>query len=70
MIEAVVREQTDKAVSDVRVLPTESGSVIFITVSAGPAASLAEAHHLASELEDALRDRLPEIADVVVHTEP
>jgi divalent metal cation (Fe/Co/Zn/Cd) transporter len=31
---------------------------------------LVDAHQLASELEEQLRRQLPEIADVVVHTEP
>ena len=53
-----------------RLLPTEAGSVLFITVAVGATASLADAHRLASELEEALRLQLPEIADVVVHTEP
>jgi divalent metal cation (Fe/Co/Zn/Cd) transporter len=69
-IEALVREQTGKQARDVRWLPTEMGSVVFLTVPVGPSASLAEAHRVASELEEALRERLPEVADVVVHTEP
>jgi cation diffusion facilitator family transporter len=70
MIETIVREQTGEKARDVRLLPTESGSVLFITVPLGAAASLADAHRVASELEERLRQRLPEIADVVVHTEP
>jgi cation diffusion facilitator family transporter len=69
-IEAIVRDQTGKEARDVRLLPTEAGSVLFITVPVGATASLADAHRLASELEEALRLQLPEIADVVVHTEP
>jgi cation diffusion facilitator family transporter len=70
LIETIVREQTGQKARDVRLLPTESGSVLFITVPLGGAASLADAHRVASELEEGLRHRLPEIADVVVHTEP
>jgi cation diffusion facilitator family transporter len=69
-IETVVRDQIGEKARDVRLLPTEGGSVLFITVPVGAAASLADAHALASKLEEALRQRLPEIADVVVHTEP
>jgi divalent metal cation (Fe/Co/Zn/Cd) transporter len=36
----------------------------------GATESLAHAHQVASELEEALRHRMPAIADVVVHTEP
>jgi len=69
-IQAIVRTQAGEQPRDVRLLPTQRGSVLFITVPVGSAASLANAHRLASELEEALRRRLPEIADVVVHTEP
>ena len=44
--------------------------MLFITISVGVTASLTDAHRLASELEEELRQELPSIADVVVHTEP
>jgi cation diffusion facilitator family transporter len=69
-IRQLVREETGNEARDVRVLPTERGIVVFLTVSVSPRASLSEAHHGASELEEALRRRLPQIDDVVVHTEP
>jgi divalent metal cation (Fe/Co/Zn/Cd) transporter len=69
-VRTIVREQTGADARDVRLLPTEVGSVLFITVPVGKAASLADAHQIAGDLEEALRQRLPEIADVVVHTEP
>jgi divalent metal cation (Fe/Co/Zn/Cd) transporter len=70
MIQTVVRQRTNTDARDVRVLPIERGIVVFITISVGENASLAQAHQIASELEEQLRQRLPEIADVVVHTEP
>ena len=69
-IRAIVHEHTGSHAHDVRLLPTETGSVLLITVPVGSTASLADAHKIASDLEEALRQRLPEIADVVVHTEP
>jgi cation diffusion facilitator family transporter len=69
-INSVVQRYAHTASRDVRLLPTQEGDVLFITVSVGPAASLTEAHHLASDLEEELRQELPSIADVVVHTEP
>jgi cation diffusion facilitator family transporter len=69
-VQSIVREQTGVSARDVRLLPTEAGSVLFIAVRVGATASLADAHRRASELEEALRHRIPEIADVVVHTEP
>jgi divalent metal cation (Fe/Co/Zn/Cd) transporter len=44
--------------------------VLFITIQAGAPESLARAHQAASELEGGLRVQMPEIADVVMHTEP
>jgi divalent metal cation (Fe/Co/Zn/Cd) transporter len=55
---------------DLELLPTQEGDVLFITVSVGENASLTEAHQIASELEEQLRQGVPSIADVVVHTEP
>jgi cation diffusion facilitator family transporter len=69
-IRAIVQDRTGATAHDVRLLPTETGSVLFVTVPVGATASLAEAHQIAGDLEEALRERLPEIADVVVHTEP
>jgi divalent metal cation (Fe/Co/Zn/Cd) transporter len=69
-IQAIVREETGKDALDVSVLATERGIVVFLTISTSAGASLAGAHQRASELEEALRDQLPQIADVVVHTEP
>jgi divalent metal cation (Fe/Co/Zn/Cd) transporter len=70
LIDAVVREQTGNQARDVRVLPTEKGTVVLMTVQVGADASLADAHQIASSLEESLRLRMPETADVVVHTEP
>jgi cation diffusion facilitator family transporter len=69
-VRTIVREQTGVPAGDVRLLPTDSGIVLFITVPVSATESLAHAHQVASELEEALRQRMPEIADVVVHTEP
>jgi cation diffusion facilitator family transporter len=69
-IRKVVRRYAHTPARDLRLLPTADGDVLFITVSVGVTASLTQAHQLASELEEALRQELPSIADVVVHTEP
>jgi cation diffusion facilitator family transporter len=65
-----VRQHSGHAPREVRVLPSEIGSVVFLTVPVDAAVSLSEAHRIASELEHALREELPELAEVVVHTEP
>jgi divalent metal cation (Fe/Co/Zn/Cd) transporter len=69
-VKTIVLEQTGAPARDVRVLPTDAGIVLFITVPVSAADSLSHAHEVASELEEALRQQMPEIADVVVHTEP
>jgi cation diffusion facilitator family transporter len=69
-IRAIVREKTGRDALDVRVLPTERGIVVFLDISVSSGASLAGAHQQASELEEALRKEVAQIADVVVHTEP
>jgi cation diffusion facilitator family transporter len=69
-VQRIVQEQIGTPARDVHVLPTDLGIVLFITVPVSATDSLAHAHRVASELEEALRLTMPEIADVVVHTEP
>lgn len=68
-IEQLVTERTGEAPRAVKLLGTPNGRVVFLTVGVGAGTSLTEAHRLASVLEDVLRQHLPDIADVVVHTE-
>lgn len=67
---AIVRDVTGESPRDVRLVRTDEGLLVFVTLRVGANRTLAEAHALASELEERIRERLPEIADVVVHTEP
>lgn len=53
-----------------RLLRTEKGVVAFVTLGLDPATTLAEAHARASEVEERLRRERPDVADVIVHTEP
>jgi len=69
-IERVVRERAGGQPFSVRLLGTDAGSVLFLTLRVERASSLTDAHRLAGELEDELRQRIEGIADVVVHTEP
>ncbi len=66
----VVRARTGRAPTRLRVLGTDAGRVLFLTLAVDASDSLTEAHALAGELEDELRGAIPDIADVVVHTEP
>jgi cation diffusion facilitator family transporter len=69
-VEALVRKQTGRAPEEVRVLATDAGLVLFLTVTMPDAPSLTAAHAFASELEERLRADQPELAEVVVHTQP
>ena len=69
-IKTVVERYAHTPARDLRLMATDEGDVLFITISVGATASLTDAHRLASELEEALRQEVPSIADVVVHTEP
>jgi len=46
------------------------GVVVFLTVGMEGSVPLNVAHERASEIERSVRSRLPEVAEVVVHTEP
>ena len=43
---------------------------MFLTLGLPGAASLADAHARASVIEERIRGALPDVADVIVHTEP
>ena len=55
---------------DVRLLSTDDGLVVFITLGVDPDMTLADAHARASAVEVQLRAARQTIAEVIVHTEP
>jgi len=69
-IERLVKERTGADPERVKLLWTDAGRVLFLTLGGHPGQSLSDAHRLAGELEEELRQQLSDIADVVVHTEP
>jgi divalent metal cation (Fe/Co/Zn/Cd) transporter len=69
-IRRIVRERTGVPPREVRFLQTDDGLVAFLTLGLDPGSTLAEAHALASEVEEDVRRDLPGLADVSVHTEP
>jgi cation diffusion facilitator family transporter len=69
-IERLVRERTGSDPQRVRLLSTDAGHVLFLTLVVDSAESLTDAHRLAGELEDELRQQIAGIAEVIVHTEP
>jgi cation diffusion facilitator family transporter len=70
VIERIVREATGKPPRDLRFLHTDEGLVAFLTLGLDPSVPLAEAHARASEIEERILRESPEIADLIVHTEP
>ncbi len=69
-ITTLVAERTGHPPRELRLLHTDRGLVVFVSVVAGPDSALPDAHELASRLEDDIRDAQPHMTDVVVHTEP
>jgi cation diffusion facilitator family transporter len=67
-IERLVLEQTGYSPTRIRFLSTERGRVLFVTLDLKTGISLIAAHELAGTLEEELRRRLANIAEVVVHT--
>jgi divalent metal cation (Fe/Co/Zn/Cd) transporter len=69
-VEEIVREATGAPPRELRFLETDEGLVAFVTLGLDPGTILADAHRRASEVEERIRQERPEIADVIVHTEP
>jgi cation diffusion facilitator family transporter len=69
-VEEIVRAATGAAPRELRFLDTDDGLVALVTLGLDPGTTLADAHRRASEVEERIRRERPEIADVIVHTEP
>jgi cation diffusion facilitator family transporter len=69
-VDDLVRERTGREPASARLLSTDAGRVLFLTLSGRDGESLTDAHLLTGELEDQLRLRIGDLADVVIHTEP
>jgi cation diffusion facilitator family transporter len=61
---------TGRAPRAVRTLDTDDGLVVLVTLGMTGETTLATAHDEASVVEERIREALPGVADVVVHTEP
>jgi cation diffusion facilitator family transporter len=66
----IVREITGQDPRELRFLHTDEGLLAYLTLGLDPSSPLAEAHARASEIEERIRRARPDIADVIVHTEP
>jgi cation diffusion facilitator family transporter len=69
-IESAVRRFTGAAPLDVTFRDGEQGRVALVTVSLPGEQPLPSAHRNAGAIEEAVRERCPGLADVIVHTEP
>ena len=70
IVAQIVRDLTGSPPREVRFRDTDQGLVAFVTVLVEAGQPLDAAHARASEIEARIRAERPEIADVVVHTEP
>ena len=69
-VERAVVAITGRQPRELRTLSTDEGLVVLVTLAVDPASSLASAHDEASAVSRRIREALPGVADVVVHTEP
>jgi cation diffusion facilitator family transporter len=66
----IVRDITGHEPRELRFLDTDEGLTAYLTLGMDPSSPLADAHARASEIEERIRRARPDIADVIVHTEP
>jgi cation diffusion facilitator family transporter len=69
-IEREIVALTGAAPRGLRILETDDGLVVLVTLALDGSTTLAEAHDRATAASEAIRETFPGVADVVVHTEP
>jgi divalent metal cation (Fe/Co/Zn/Cd) transporter len=67
---SIVHDITGHEPRELRFLYTDEGLTAYLTLRMDPSSPLADAHARASEIEERIRRARPDIADVIVHTEP
>src|SRR3954466_12529715 len=70
VVARVVREATGQDPREPRFLRTDKGLVACLPLGLAGTSRLDDAHARASEIEERIRLERPDIADVIVHTEP
>jgi divalent metal cation (Fe/Co/Zn/Cd) transporter len=70
VVRRIVHDVTGSEPRALRFLRTDGGVVAFLTLQLAGTSRLDEAHARASEIEEQIRLARPDIADVIVHTEP
>ena len=66
----VVEQALGHPPRELRLLQTDQGLVVFLTIGLEGSSTLAEAHERAGRIEEQIRRLRPQIAEVHVHTEP
>jgi cation diffusion facilitator family transporter len=70
VVKRIVRDAVGTEPRELRFLQSQGGLVAFLTLGLEGGTTLDEAHARASEIEERIRRERPQIADVIVHTEP
>ncbi len=66
----LVRARTGSPPRHLRVRESPAGLLVFVDVVCSATETVAVAHGTAHRLEEEIREALPQVADVIVHTEP
>jgi cation diffusion facilitator family transporter len=70
LVARIVRDAIGAEARDLGFVHTDDGLVVRLTLPLPAGTTLADAHAEASRVEELIRSERPEIADVLVHTEP
>jgi len=70
LVARIVRDAIGAEARDLGFVHTDDGLVVRLTLPLPAGTTLADAHAEASRVEELIRGERPEIADVLVHTEP
>jgi divalent metal cation (Fe/Co/Zn/Cd) transporter len=70
VVDEVVRRYTDRAPAAVRFRDAEAGRIALVDITLPAEQPLRVAHARAGDIEEAVRERCPQLVDVIVHTRP
>jgi cation diffusion facilitator family transporter len=70
VIDSVVRRYTGAPPEHVSFRDAERGRIALVTIALPAEQPLGAAHQRAGDIEEAVRERCPQLVDIIVHTEP
>jgi cation diffusion facilitator family transporter len=70
LIDTVVERFTGAPPERVSFRDAERGRIALVTIALPPEQPLGAAHQRAGDIEEAVRERCPQLVDIIVHTEP